>query len=499
MMKRSSNFIQSFALTIAFLLISTASLHAAPAVLQILLIQNSGWMLPFYDDPNSSFKDIVAELAVRIQKYGGEQVLVASFNQTWGENKSPLLHYEGVDQNRIIEAIRSIAPARKPGKTTYADTDFKEAIIEAITRYSPGKSCLLWIVTNNRNSPDNSPETVEKNKEFYYFLQDSPEIKRIVAFPYPLKVQSRTQPNFSANGLMIYGMAYGDSADQTLRQMVSINAPFGGKSARLKPLNAEALTFIPKAVKGSNSVEARMPDQKTLLLSFDATEKLENAEIIGQFRNDFFPYDIRSAAATMAAGFHGGKEGITAKISTANIYNIPAGGLSPDITVTISIPSIPSPWNPEVIFGAGYQAKGMIRFELKEQHLEISKDFTKAMSEIFPNDPLPDLFVPGESAKNSVTMQPVLIQVIYPVWPMLVLGLLLFLIIGTVTAGLIFLRREKICRVSIDGVQKSFALRPFAKAVIKNGLGERVGMLQRGFGKPVATADKGKNCILRVT
>jgi len=357
---------------------------------------------------------------------------------------------------------------------------------------------MLWIVTNNKNSTDNSLETVEKNKEFYHFLQDSSEIKRIVAFPYPLKVQSRSQPNFRANGLMIYALAYGNSADQLLQQMLSVNAPFGKQAVRLKPLNAEALTFIPKGVKESNSVKASMPDHKTLVLSFDAASKPEVAEITGQFRNDFFPYDIRSASVAMTSGFRGGKEGISSKLSTDKISNIPAGGLSADILVQISIPPIPSPWNPEVIFGKGYQASGIIQFELKDQCLEISKDFVKAMSDIFPNDPLPDLFVPGESAKKSLTVQPLIIQVIYPSWPILVIGLLLLLFIGATISGIVVLRREKIYRVSVNGMQKSYGLRPFAEVVIKNSQGERVGVLRRGFGKPAATVDKGKNCNVRV-
>jgi hypothetical protein len=483
-------------MTAAFL--QSSSLWAASTVQQIFLVQNSGWMLPFYDDPSSRFKDIVVELSSRVRQYGGEQQMIASFNQSWGENKSPLLHYKGKEQNKINEAIRSIEPAHKPGKATYADTDFKEAIVGAIKNFSPGQSCLLWIVTNNKNSPNNSPETVEKNKEFYRFLQESGEIKRIVAFPYPSKVRSRTQPNFSANGLMIYAMAYGDNADQLLQQMLAMNAPFGKQAARLKPLNAEALTFIPKSVKGSSNVKADVPDHKTLVLSFDAASKPEVAEISGQFRNDFFPYDIRSANVGMASGFRGGKEGITSQLSTDKLGNIPAGGLSSDVIVKISVPPIPSPWSPEVIFGAGYKANGIIRFELKDQRLEISRDFVKSMSELFPNDPLPDLFVPGDLAKNSVTLQPLLIQVVYPIWPTILVGVTLFIILGTVIAGAIVLRREKIYRVSVDGVQKPYGLRPWGEAVIKNSQGERVGVLKRGFGKPIPILDKGKNCNVRV-
>lgn len=490
--------IQRYVFSVVVILMLGSPVFAGSSVPQVFLIQNSGWMLPFYDDPNSKLKDIIQELSDRVRQYSGERQVIASFNQTLGENISPQLHYKGDDRNKINEAIRSIKPAKKPGRTTYTDTDFKEAIVGAITSFSPGQSCLLWIVTNNKNSPNNSPETVERNKEFYHFLQVSDEIKRIVAFPCPMKVRSSSQPNFSANGLMIYAMAYGDPADNLLQQMIAANAPFGKQAARLKPLNAEALTFIPRGVKGNDNVKAFLPDHKTLVLSFDMANRPEMAEIIGQFRNDFYPYDIRSASAGMSSGFKGGKEGILSQLSVDRINDIPAGGLSSDIIVKISVPPIPSPWNPEVIFGSGYQSIGLIKFELKDQQLEISKNFVKAMSELFPNDPLPDLFIPGDQAKSSVTVQPLLIQVVYPVWPILVIGILMLAVIGAVIAGTIILRREKIYRVSVDGMQKPYALRPFGETVIKNSQGERVGILKRGFGKPIHILDKGKTCNVRV-
>jgi hypothetical protein len=455
-------------------------------------------MLPFYDDPTSRFKDIIVELSSRVRQYGGSEQIIASFNQSIGENKSPQMEYEGEDQNKIIAALRSIEPARKPGRSTYTDTDFQEAIVGAIRNYSPGKSCLLWIVTNNKNSPDNSPETVKKNKEFYQFLQDAGEIKRIVAFPYPMKVQSSFMPNFRASGLMIYALAYGGPADRLLQQMLAVNAPFGKQPARLKPLDAEALTFVPKGVSGNDSVKAYVSDGKTLVLSLDAANKPGSVQIIGQFRNDFFPYDISSAGVGMSSEFQGGKGGIDAYLSTNTISNIPAGGLSPDIKITISVPPIPSPWSPEVILGSGYKVNGMIHFELKDQDLVISRDFVKSMSQLFPDDPLPDLFVPGESAKSSVTTQPLLIQVVYPSWPTILVGALLLALIGIVIVGAINLRREKIYRVSVDGIQKPYGLRPFATAVIKNSQGERMGILKRGMGKPVPVLDRGKHCNVRV-
>ena len=494
-----------FKLCIAHLLVFCCLLwRVVPAlaqtgVPQIILVQNSGWMLPFYEDPGSKFKSLILELSSRLTLYGSEQ-MVASFNQSVGSNKSPTLIYRGADPSKIAQAVHSIEVAQKPSKKAYADTDFKEAIVGAVTQFSPGKSAILWIVTNNKNSPNNNAETVERNKEFYKFLQETGDIKRIVAFPHALPAQSTSTVAYRANGLMFYALAYGDQADAVLQKMLQANVPFGKTAARLKPLNAEALTFVPKGVKNPG-VQARLaPDHKTLVMTFSADNKPESAELIGQFRNDFYPYDIQSAKVEIDTLDFAtqGKDKIAISLSTDHIAAIPAGALSPELKVKIQVPGIPSPWAPEVIFGNGYSYRGVIRFELKDQKLALSKDFTKKMAELFPGDPLPELFVPGESARKSLTTQNMLIEVEYPSWPLLVITGLGLLVVGGLVGALMLSRREKIYRVSVDGIQKTYGVGPFAEVILKNPQGERVGTLKRGFGKPAFTLDKGKNSIVRI-
>ena len=139
-------------------------------VLNIFLIQNSGWMEPFYFDNNSKFKNIVKAVIEKVN-HSGDEVVIASFNQSIGENRSPSLAYRGSEPVEIIKALQDIKLVKKPGTSAYADTDFKEAVINSITEYSPARPCILWIFTNNKNSPQNSPETAAKNREFYRWLQ----------------------------------------------------------------------------------------------------------------------------------------------------------------------------------------------------------------------------------------------------------------------------------------------------------------------------------------
>ena len=173
----------AFILMIVFLT-TTVSKAADSPVLNVFLVQNSGWMEPFYVDSNSTFKPLVGAVIEKVN-YKGDEVVVASFNQSIGDNRSPLLAYRGNNQSAILKALQALELAKKPGKNTLADTDFKEAVYEAITKFSLERPCILWIFTNNKNSPNNSPETVSMNKDFYGWLQNEDNIKRIVAYLTP--------------------------------------------------------------------------------------------------------------------------------------------------------------------------------------------------------------------------------------------------------------------------------------------------------------------------
>jgi hypothetical protein len=256
-----------------------------------------------------------------------------------------MLQFRGTDAGQITQSIRNIHLARKPSGA-YADTDFREALVSTITEYTPGQPALIWLVTNNRNSPNNSPETALKNKQFYTFLQETPEITRIVAYPLQLAVVGQSRRDYSANGLMVYGLAYGEAAEAVLRQMLDSKRVFGQANvARLKPLDAEALTFVPKSVD-TPSVTVRLSDQdkKTLILTMPADSQTRSARLTGKLRNDFYPYDIASATPTLnATGFlREGGTGLNAQLKAPDSLNIAVGDVSPDVSVDLQIPTMPS-------------------------------------------------------------------------------------------------------------------------------------------------------------
>ena len=203
---------------------------------QAFLIQNSGWMEPFYADPNSQFKQL-AQALIKTVAEPGDEVIVAAFNQSAGENRSPQLTYRGADVGQAVQSVASIRPARKPGGIAYADTDFKEAITSVVTDFAKSRPTIIWILTNNRNSPGNDQNTAARNRDFYELVHNEPSI--VSAFAYPLAMPVKGQM-YTAKGLMVYALTYGQEAEAKLRGLMQRGGPaslFTDRPARLKPLD----------------------------------------------------------------------------------------------------------------------------------------------------------------------------------------------------------------------------------------------------------------------
>ena len=120
----------------------------ACATSHVFLVQNSGWMAPFYTDPASPYKALVSELVMAATQ-PGERMVLASFNQSLPGAPSP-------------KALLSLT------------LDATSASLRA----QAGKPGLVWLFTNNRNSPNNDQATVLRNREFYALIHHGGAIAR---------------------------------------------------------------------------------------------------------------------------------------------------------------------------------------------------------------------------------------------------------------------------------------------------------------------------------
>ena len=456
---------------------------------QVFLIQNSGWMEPFYVDPRSEFKPLAQELIKTVAR-PGDEVIVAAFNQSVLTQRSPQLMYRGTDPTTAVAAVTAIEPTRKPDSSAFTDTDFKEAITAIAAEHLKATPAVIWIVTNNRNSPGNDQNTAARNREFYELLHLEPAIARTLVWPLAMPVNGRL---YSARGLMVYALAYGEAAETTLTQMIAQGVPakiFTEPPARLKPLDRESVIFVPRGTAANGKVRASLgQDGKTLVLGVNAEANPEAAEIQGSFRNEFFPYEIRDA--TISARLASGQWAADLTVTPTKLDQPLPPGAEAAVAVLLPLPAaqMPSAWSPSALslMGTEYVINATLHISLADQKLQVAKGFVSRIGEIFPGDPLSAVFKPSDNARASEAVLPVQIRVAYPLYPLLVVACALLAVLGVAFAAVTLLGRERRYEVLINGQARRVVVKPLRSVELKSPDGQHIATLKRSLGTPTVT------------
>ena len=475
------------------LFLSLALGNANASIQQAFLVQNSGWMEPFYADSRSQFKPLISAVIDSVTK-GDEPFTLSTFNQSTPGNESPLVVYKGNRTPQFAAALERIGLARKAGSKALADTDFREAVIKTVTGAFSGKPGIIWIFTNNKNSPNNSAETSARNREFYELLHLEPSIVRTLSFPLSMPVKGAS---YQANGLMIYALAYGKEADQQLQLLVGsdrfkkiLTAP----PARLKPLDRDSVRLVPKNVVNAPNTRASLAvDGRTLLLDIDVSSRQPTVEILASFENQFFPYMIESA--TVSAQIVGKDSAETLSVNPGTISHL-APNKEADVRIVLPMSvKVPSVWSPEVLLDTGrsFRIPAIVEVKLSGQRLAIDGSFRDRLAAIFPGDPLPDVFVPPSSIESSSASIPMIIRVNYPLYPLLILLFFGFLILVGLLIVFGMLKSERRFQVVVDGQVRSIVLKPFGRANVFLSDGKQLaGIVKRSMGRPqVESVSKG--------
>jgi len=434
-------------------LLATAALlcHcvSALAVSHVFLVQNSGWMEPFFTDPTSQYKPLVTELVMAVAQPGDPMVL-ASFNQGLPGLPSPRallsVSYEpSATRKQVSDALAKLDVAHKPGSAAYADTDLKEAVGTAVDKALGDKPGLVWLFTNNRNSPNNDQETARRNREFYELIHHGRSITRALAFPLQMPVQGA---HYHANGLMVYVFAVGEQGAEQLKALQASGAiakVITEPPARLKPLDQDTVRLVPRKVSNAPGVAFSMAPGGKLRADVDSDAHTPAANIEWQLENTMYPYTI--ASATVSARSKLGGDDHPIRLDDTAIHAL-APGKSAPLASTMQLPvrQLPGKWSIEAVRSAGsaYVLPGQIEVHLSGQKLELSKGFRQRMAALFPGDPLPDIFTPPEQIKASTAVLPLDVRVHYGLAPLVAaMAAALALLGGVVTAALALARPRK--------------------------------------------------------
>jgi hypothetical protein len=398
----------------------------ALAVSHVFLVQNSGWMEPFYADPQSRYKPLITELVMAVARPGDAMVL-ASFNQGLPGAPSPkallsLKFDAATARKQVGGALAALDVARKPGSQVYADTDLNEAVDTSIRSALGGKPGLVWLFTNNRNSPNNDQETASRNREFYELIHRGNAITRALAFPLQMPVQGE---HYHANGLMIYVFAVGEQGARELKALVASGAiakVITEPAARLKPLDQDLVRLVPRKVSDAPGVSFAMGQGGMLRADVDSQARAPAANIEWNLENTIYPYTI--ASAQISARSKLGGEDRPIKLASTSVSAL-APGKSAPLASTMELPvrQLPGKWSMAAVSSAGsaYVMPGQIELQLTGQRLELSQAFRQRMARLFPGDPLPDIFTPPAQIKSSVAKLALEVRVHYGVAPLVAL------------------------------------------------------------------------------
>lgn len=449
----------------------------------VFLVQNSGWMEPFYSDPKSQFKPLVGALAGAVVQ-PGDALVLAAFNQSLPGAPSPkaLLSLKADDKpvrSRVNGALAELDTARKPNSSALADTDLGEAVQAAITTALGGKPGIVWLVTNNRNSPNNDQATAARNREFYALIHKGPAIDKVVAFPLRMPVQGR---HYQANGLMVYAFAVGKEGSRALDGLLAsgrIARVITEQPARLKPLDRDTVRLSPAQVEDAPGVSFSQAPGGALRADVDPDARTPRASVRWNLENAMYPYTIVSA--TLGARSMLGGEDHPIQLASSRVENLAPGKPLPlGSTMQLPVAQLPDKWSMAALKSAGsaYVLPGRIELHLANQRLALSQDFRERMAALFPGDPLPDIFTPPATVQASTAVLPLEVRVHYGMGPLAALGGLAAALLAAAGAAAWAYGRPRVAQVTVEDELRTMRARPGTTQPIYDKAGAQVAMLK---------------------
>ncbi len=465
------------------MLCALASAAPALAASHVFLVQNSGWMEPFYTDPASRYKPLVTALIVAVTQPEDLMVL-AAFNQGLPGAPSPrALTALKVDKagprQQVEQALAALQPARKPGSSALADTDLNEALGSAIDSALAGKPGLVWLFTNNRNSPNNDQATAARNREFYQLIHRGGAVTKALAFPLQMPVQGT---HFRASGLMVYVFAIGEQGARALDALLAsgrIARVITEPAARLKPLDRDTVRLVPRKVSEAPGVGFSMDRTGMLIADVQADARTPAARIEWQLENTMYPYTIASASLSARSQVAG--EDSRIQLASNGVANL-APGKSVPLSSLMALPvrQLPSKWSAEALGAAGsaHVMPGQIELQLSGQRLELSQAFRQRMAALFPGDPLPDIFTPPAQIKGSIARLPLQVRVHYGIAPLAALIGGALALLGLLGAAALAFGKPRKALVTVEDELRTMHARAGTTQPIFDKAGNKVAQLK---------------------
>lgn len=460
----------------------------AQAMPSVYLIQNSGWMEPFFRDERYDFKSFVRTLihatrpappATPATKPDTSPIVIASFNQDGqvpGE-KSPLVLYEGPrEAGPIARAVDDLRLPFKPGGSAYTDADFHGALLRTISELLNNKTGIIWFVTNNKNAPDNNPDVDRNTMSFFRVLSEEDAIARVIAFPINQTVRGE---RYSAKGFIVYGIAYGRRASVALGRIAvhgAANRALGIRAATLKPLTREAIRFVPTAVdvEGARAVLSH----GVLVLDALSADDPQSVTVTGELHSNYYPQVID--AATIRTRWRGidedgksaeGESSVRVSVSPDTVSGLGPDGIIDGVRLTLELPAVARPSGWKGLLVDETSLRGILEIRLGDLRLGLQPAFADKMDSVFGMSSLPGIFFAHRNTAQAVTSQPISLRLVHSAGPLIAAVSGAAGALAVLLGGLFWLLYPRERRIRIDGELRRARLRAFQSTELTGGDG----------------------------
>jgi len=467
-------------------------------VRQIYLIQNSGWMEPYYLDQASQFLKLASGLveASQLERVG---ITVATFNQNnqIPGRDSPEVLYSGVyDQTVVDAALKKITLPRRPnGK--YADADFLGALQATIGQLLQGQQGIIWMLSNNKNSPNNSQDVAANTRGFYDLLRNSEFVTRMVAFPIRMAVAG---PHFSEKGFIIYGIAYGADAGRALDVLTANNTPlrtlFTNPPVFLKPVEPQTLEFELNTQSLDDGAKISMQNGVLVIDGMPASSQ-STVNFVGRVRNVAYPKKI--VTATVSAQWRSSADVGSISVNPAALNNLAAGATSEPVDFRLTLPPINRPGGLEGLFQSEAVADGEVGITLDQLSFDLDDAFIEQAAAVFGGEmmgegqrsfveqQLPSIFFDFRQIDQTVTKIPIRIVYHFSPWPLYVATTALGVLLVLLVAVALLLTRARLHAIDVAGSPQRLTLKPGQSTQVLGGDGRIHVVKGRLFGRPIVS------------
>lgn len=450
------------AVTVAAALLPARARAAVPS---LYLVQNSGWMEPFFIDPASPLKPLLKSL---VDASNTGHTIVASFNQDGqvpGRRSPEVVFDDAYGPATTGAAIDMLSLAVRPGGRL-ADADFEGALTRSIEVLLGNKTGIIWILTNNKNSRNNDPRVDANTRRFAEFVRGSNSLPLAVAYPVRMSVTGR---QYTERGLIIYAMAYGDEAEQELAAVVKraeMRALFTDPPFKLKHLDEASLAFT--ATAGQTPVEASSEADGSLIVR-GVPATAGPVRILGSFRSEYYPQMIVSAEVGLVwkslDGVHD-PGALAASVEPSTLTRLASGAQERNVTLVLNVPDTKRPPGIAGLFAESTVVNGVLELRLSRMSMALGDEFLSKMNDISALDQLPDVFSEYQRVTQAMALLPVMLIVHFSPLPLIGSISLATLVFLLLVLGLLLLFRARRYLIPVDGRNRAFVLRPFCSTTI---------------------------------